>query len=106
MPKENAKKLSKIFLILLTFTILTILQVLFFGAIILILTYDNPNIYSLYPKMLAKGILPIIVSIFLTSISLKITSIILKTIFILIAIFLFCFVLFWGLGFIAILSRA
>ena len=72
MLEENTKILSKTFLTLLILTILITLEVLFFGAIILILTYDNPNIYSLYPKMLIKGSLPIIVSIFLTSASLKI----------------------------------
>ena len=106
MLEENTKRLSKVFLILLILTILTTLEVLFFGAIILILTYNNPNIYSLYPKMLIKGGVPIIISIFLTSVSLKITGIILKTIFILIAFFLFYFVLFQGLGCVSILSLA
>ncbi len=89
-----------------TLSILIFLQDLIYGVIILVLTYNNPTTYSLYPKILIKGLLPILMSIFPLLISIKNTNIILKYISILVTIFLFCYVMFWGLGYIIMFSFA
>ena len=98
------KKLNKTFITLLIITLLMILAFLFFGFLIFVSTYDKPNVYSLYPNIIIEGIMPLILSLFLTLIALKSKHKPLKVIFILLTFFLFCYVLFWGIVNVAIFN--
>ena len=93
----QSKKINKTYITLLILSILIFLQGLIFAIIILISTYNNPITYSLYPKILIKLLFPILTSIFLTLISIKVANIFLKYTIVVVTIFCFLYVIL-GLG--------